>query len=161
MSDTSHPARECLHLWHEMATKRKSRVPGMVISANEIRGPVSLTCLRYFYPECPHSASRRLFLTFLTGSEGKSQRASERKGGDPVSLHTVARHGSSRVRPPGPDFREEILSSTHAGDGPCVGALQVGLASCPSAWIRLRKWAGPWSGLEAWPAVALLLSCLI
>lgn len=124
--------------------QRKSRGLGMVIRANEIRGCVSLTFLRYFHPECPYSASRHLFLTFLTGSEGKSQRASERKGGDPVSLHTVARHGSSRVRPPGPDFRKEILSSTHAGDGPCGGALQVGLASCPSAWMRHRKWAEPW-----------------
>ena len=103
------------------------------------------------------------FFTFLVGSEGKSEGSSEWKGSNPVSLHTVAWHGSSRVRPASPDLREEILSSPGARNGPCVGALQVGLTSFPISCLGSASEGaeqGAWA-LWIWATVALLLFCLI
>lgn len=68
------------------------------------------------------------FLHISTGPEGKPQGSSEWEDSDPVSLHTVAWHGSSWVCPASPDLCEKVIGSPDARHGPRVGALQVGWA---------------------------------
>ena len=94
----------------------------------------------------PTLSLKTSFLTLLLGSEGKSQGASEWTGSDPVPLHAVARHGSSRVCPPGPDLREEVLSSPDSRNGPCVGALQVRPTASPFFCLGFSIWIGQSSG---------------
>lgn len=92
-----------------------------------------------------------------TGAEGQSQGSSERAGRDPVPLHAVARHGRARVRPAGPDLREEVLGRPDAGHGPRAGALQVGPPGSPPAWVGRARGVG----LVNLAAVALPLFCLM
>ena len=106
----------------------------------------------------PTVGLKTCFLACLLGAEGKSQGAAEWTCSDPVPLHAVARHGSSGVRPPSADLREEVLGSPHAGDGACPGALQVrtarlgrqGLRACHCSDTELESSTPNWDHGDLW-----------
>lgn len=62
---------------------------------------------------------------YVLGSEGEPKREAKRAHRDPVSLHSVAWYGSTRVHPPRPYLHQPFVSGSHHRHGPCPGALQV------------------------------------
>lgn len=61
----------------------------------------------------------------VPGSEGEPKREAKWAHCDPVSLHSVAWHGSTRVHPPGPHLHQPFIRGPHHRHGPRPGALQV------------------------------------
>lgn len=71
----------------------------------------------------------------VLGSEGEPEGEAEWAHRDPVSLHSVAWHGSTRVHPPRPHLHQPLVCGSHRRHGPRSGALQV----------QRFLWA-PWAG---------------
>lgn len=59
------------------------------------------------------------------GSEGEPEREAKWAHRDPVSLHSVAWHGSTRVHPPRPHLHQPLVCGSNRRHGPRSGALQV------------------------------------
>lgn len=75
------------------------------------------------------------YFFYVLGSEGEPKREAKRAHRDPVSLHSVAWYGSTRVHPPRPHLHQPFVSGSHHRHGPCPGALQV------QHFLRAVYWA--------------------
>lgn len=71
------------------------------------------------YSPRPHVCS------YVLGSEGESEREAKWAHCDPVSLHSVAWHGSTGVHASCAHLHQPLISRSHCRHGPCPGALQV------------------------------------
>lgn len=72
-----------------------------------------------FGADLTHSFSYR-----VSGSKGKAKWTPT----GPISLHSMARHGSARVHPPGPQIHRPLFRATDARHWPHPSALQVSSA---------------------------------
>lgn len=71
----------------------------------------------------------------VLGSEGEPKREAKWAHRGPVSLHSVAWHGSTRVHPPCPHLHQPLISGSYCRHGPRPGALQVQYL-LPSSWAK-------------------------
>lgn len=81
-------------------------------------------CYAVYLPTILFRAQKCCFWC-LSGAEGEPERETKWAHCGPVSLHSVAWHGSTGVHPSCPHLHQPLVCSSCCRHGPCPGALQV------------------------------------